>query len=166
MPFGTQTMKASLLAFVRSRYALLFFGVLLLDLITKQWATLTQVNVPVIDGFFHLAYSRNTGAAWSILAGNQWILAIISTLVGVGFGYVYLKSFQQTTVWNHVGITLFLSGTWGNWVDRTFFPEGVIDFLSFRFGTYIFPTFNVADSALTIGVIVLIVATLFEKKSS
>jgi signal peptidase II len=94
------------------------------------------------------------------------ILAIISLGVGVGFGYYYLKNYNKFSFYNHLGISFFLSGTWGNFIDRAFFPEGVIDFLSFRFGSYIFPTFNVADSALTIGVIILFVTSLFEKRAS
>lgn len=156
-------MKANLNKFLKSPYALIFLVIMIVDIITKQWAALSRVNVTVIDGFFYLSYSRNTGAAWSILAGNQWLLALISLAVGVGFGYFYLQEFHRTTKWNHFGIVLFLSGTWGNWIDRSFFPEGVIDFLSFHFGTYIFPTFNVADSALTIGVIVLLAASILEK---
>jgi signal peptidase II len=158
-------MKQTITHFFKSIYGQVFLWVLILDIITKQWAAITRVNVAIIPNFFYLAYSRNTGAAWSILAGNQWLLAIISFSVGIGFGYYYLKNYQKTTFLNHLGISLFLSGTWGNFIDRALFPEGVIDFLSFRFGSYMFPTFNVADSALTIGVIILFVASLFEKRA-
>ena len=156
-------MKKNFLAYAKSWYIQLLFWSLLLDFMTKQWAATFQVNQSVIDGFFYLAYSRNTGAAWSILSGNQWLLALISLTVGISLGYYYLKNFQSFSLWNHVAINLFLSGTWGNFIDRAFFPEGVIDFLSFHFGDYIFPTFNVADSVLTIGVIILIAASLFER---
>lgn len=156
-------MKKNFLAYAKSWYIQLLFWSLLLDFMTKQWAASIQVNQSVIDGFFYLAYSRNTGAAWSILSGNQWMLALISLTVGISLGYYYLKNFQSFSLWNHVAINLFLSGTWGNFIDRAFFSEGVIDFLSFHFGDYIFPTFNVADSALTIGVIILIAASLFER---
>jgi signal peptidase II len=59
-------------------------------------------------------------------------------------------------------MVLFLAGTWGNFINRAFFPEGVIDFLSFDFGLFIFPTFNVADTALTIAVILFITMAIFE----
>jgi signal peptidase II len=159
-------MKSTTLHFLKSIYGQVFLWVLILDIITKQWAALTRVNVAIIPNFFYLFYSRNTGAAWSILAGNQWLLAIISFGVGIGLGYYYLKNYQTFSFYNHLGISLFLSGTWGNFIDRALFSEGVIDFLSFRFGSYIFPTFNVADSALTIGVIILFAANLFEKRAS
>ena len=159
-------MKQTITHFFKSINGQVFFWLLILDIITKQWAALTRVNVAIIPNFFYLAYSRNTGAAWSILAGNQWLLAIISFSVGIGLGYYYLKNYKTFSVYNHLGISLFVSGTWGNFIDRALFPEGVIDFLSFRFGSYMFPTFNVADSALTIGVIILFVASLFEKRAS
>jgi len=155
--------KKNVLSYIKIGYIQLLSWTLLLDFLTKQWAATTQVNQTVIDGFFYLSYSRNTGAAWSILSGNQWLLALISFTVGISLGYYYLKNFQSFSLWNHVAINLFLSGTWGNFIDRAFFPEGVIDFLSFRFGDYIFPTFNVADSVLTIGVIILIAVSVFER---
>jgi signal peptidase II len=120
--------------------------------------------VTVIDQFFYLSYSRNTGAAWSILEGYQWILALISFGVGSLFFYYYLHQYKQLGLYQHLGMSLFLSGTWGNFIDRAFYPEGVIDFLSFHFGDYIFPTFNIADSALTIGVIILITTSVLERK--
>lgn len=159
-------MKRILVHYLKSSYGQIFFFVLLVDIISKQWAALTQINQEVIPDFFYFYYSRNTGAAWSILAGNQWLLAIISFLVGMIFSFYYFKNYATLTFLNHLGISLFLSGTWGNFIDRALFPEGVIDFLSFRFGSYIFPTFNVADSALTIGVIILIGASLFEKRAT
>jgi signal peptidase II len=166
MPWSHQRMKQTILHFLKSIYGQVFLGLFILDILTKQWAAISQVNIEIIPSFFFLSYSRNTGAAWSILAGNQVILAIISLGVGVGFGYYYLKNYNKFSFYNHLGISFFLSGTWGNFIDRAFFPEGVIDFLSFRFGSYIFPTFNVADSALTIGVIILFVTSLFEKRAS
>ena len=159
-------MKQTITTFYKSIYGQVFLWVFVLDIITKQWAAITNVNVEIIPDFFYLSYSRNTGAAWSILEGNQWLLAIISFSVGIGLGYYYLKNYNTFSVYHHLGISLFLSGTWGNFIDRALFPEGVIDFLSFRFGNYIFPTFNVADSALTIGVIILFVTSLFEKRAS
>jgi signal peptidase II len=159
-------MMQTMFKFFKSIYGQVFLVLLILDIFTKQWAAITRVNLEIIPNFFYLSYSRNTGAAWSILSGNQWLLAIISFSVGIGFGYYYLKNYNKFSFYNHFGISLFLSGTWGNFIDRAFFSEGVIDFLSFRFGSYFFPTFNVADSALTVGVIILFVTSLFEKRAS
>jgi signal peptidase II len=161
---GAETMKTRLTRFMTSPYVYVFVAVLLLDVLTKQWAASIRINLTVIDGFFYLRYSRNTGAAWSILSNNQGLLAVISFVVGVGFAYYYVRQYTTYGWINHLASVLFLSGTWGNFIDRAFFPEGVIDFLSFHFGDYIFPTFNVADSALTVGVILFMGASFFEKK--
>ncbi len=157
-------MKKSVITFIKSPYAKVFFGFLLLDFITKILAASNAIQVTVIDQFFYLSYSRNTGAAWSILEGYQWILALVSFGVGSLFFYYYLHQYAQHGLYQHLGMSLFLSGTWGNFIDRAFYPEGVIDFLSFHFGDYIFPTFNIADSALTIGVIILITTSVLERK--
>ena len=147
-------------------YGWFFLAWLVLDILTKQWAAINEVNITVIPEFFYLWYSRNTGAAWSIFADQLPLLAIISFSVGIGFGWYYVKNYRQIDRWHHLAISMFLAGTCGNFIDRAFFPEGVIDFLSFHFGSYIFPTFNVADTALTLGVIALIVLSLFEKKGN
>ena len=159
-------MKKNSFAYLKSWYAQIFFWSLLADFLTKFWAASTRVNQTVIDGFFYLTYSRNTGAAWSILAGNQWLLALISFTVGSLLLYYYLQQFSSFSVWNHFAINLFLAGTWGNFIDRAFYPEGVIDFLSFHFGDYIFPTLNVADSVLSIGVVIFLAISFFERPKS
>lgn len=145
-------------------YGWFFLFWFILDVITKQWAALTNVNVEVIPEFFYLAYSRNTGAAWSIFSDQLPLLALISASVGIGFGWYYFRRYEELDRWHHLAMSMFLAGTWGNFIDRALFPEGVIDFLSFHFGSYIFPTFNIADTALTLGVIALIALSFFEKK--
>jgi signal peptidase II len=147
-----------------SPYSLILALVILLDQLTKIWAQSNAVNITVIPEFFYLVYARNTGAAWSIFEGELFLLASISFVVGVGLLIYFLYQFKNLNTFNKLAITLFLAGTWGNFIDRAFYQIGVIDFLSFHFGTYIFPTFNIADSALTISVIMLIVYALFEEK--
>lgn len=157
-------MKNNIKSWLKAGYGWFFLAWLLLDYVTKIWAASTNVNLTVIPNFFYLAYSRNTGAAWSLFSGQLPLLAMISFAVGVGFGYMYLKKYTTFDRWHHLAITLFLSGTWGNFIDRAFYEEGVIDFLSFHFGDYIFPTFNIADTGLTLGVIGLIVLSVLEGK--
>jgi signal peptidase II len=158
-------MKANLVRFIQSRYLIIFISVIVLDQVTKILATTITEPIVIIPNFFALIYSRNTGAFSGIFQGldnSLLYLAIISGVVGVGLFYVYLRSWTSHSWMYHTGIILFLSGTWGNFIDRAFYQEGVIDFLSFDFGLFIFPTFNVADSALTIGVIILIAMSIFE----
>lgn len=150
--------------FFTSPYVYVFLLFIILDQVTKLYAASNQIQLEVIPNFFYLSYSRNTGAAWSILEGGLPFLALISFSVGVGLGVYFIQKFSSFH-WIHKGaITLFLAGTWGNFIDRAFYKEGVIDFLSFHFGSYIFPTFNVADSALTVAVIILIAYALLEEK--
>lgn len=157
-------MKKKIKVWLFSPYSLIFLVVILVDQATKIWAQINAVNITVIPNFFYLIYARNTGAAWSIFEGELLLLASISFVVGVGLAIYFIHQFNTLHSFNKIAITLFLAGTWGNFIDRAFYQIGVIDFLSFHFGDYIFPTFNIADSALTISVIMLIVYALLEEK--
>jgi signal peptidase II len=133
------------------------------DQASKWWAFLIQVNESIIPNFFYFSYTRNTGAAWSILEGNLPLLAGISLIAGVAMLIYYaLKGSTLTSYYRWV-LILIMAGTWGNFIDRAFYEEGVIDFISFQFRSYYFPTFNIADSLLTIGVILLIAMTVLEE---
>ncbi|MEG1066517.1 MAG: signal peptidase II, partial [Erysipelotrichaceae bacterium] len=103
-----------------------------------------------IKGFFSLTYVRNTGAAWSIMEGNMiffYIISIVALITMIGF---YRNASDQDK-YTKIGITLMISGTIGNLIDRVFL-QYVRDFLSFIIFNYDFPVFNVADMALCIGV--------------
>ena len=110
---------------------------------------------PVIAEFFHLTYVRNPGAAFGFLAHQQdaflrfffpmvTMLAIVVLLV-----YFIRVPHQRTlTLW---GIGLILGGAVGNGIDRLWLGQ-VIDFLDFHWNTYHWPAFNLADSAICVGV--------------
>ena len=107
-------------------------------------------GLTVIPRFFNLVHVGNTGAAWSMFNGRSTILAVLAlgTLTAIFFGRKHLGL--------HLAVPQFCfgllcGGTVGNLLDRL--RHGyVTDFLDFHFGDYIFPTFNVADSAICIGV--------------
>lgn len=128
-----------------------FYGsiiiVFLLDRITKLVA-LSQLQTPleVIPGFFHLTLTKNTGAAFSILSGNNSLLIFLSLGVVAVIIYSYTK--LAKTTFNQIGHGLILGGALGNLLDR-FIYQGIIDFLDFQ----VFPVFNIADSAITLGVL-------------
>jgi len=117
----------------------------------------------VIKGFFYLDYAQNPGAAWSFLADKSWgqlffkILTPISLSIFIA-GYVYacIKNLK----WLKFSLVLIIAGAVGNYIDRLVYNY-VIDFISLKFGNYYFPTFNLADSFLVIGVIMLMVGILF-----
>ncbi len=144
---------------------------ILLDQLTKVYFKnlyLDKGNTTVIDGFFSFTYTVNTGAAWSFLSDVEWAQTFFKILTGfalVVFGAFYVYSLKKGYKWLQYSIIFIVGGTIGNFIDRLSF-NGVTDFLSFTFGTYNFPVFNLADSFLTVGVIMLIIHYLFLDKEA
>lgn len=119
--------------------------------------TSDRVMIPVIPGVFRLFYVQNTGAAFGIFQGNSPVLAVLAVLV-VLFLLFYFRRWIAESSWLALAIGLQLGGAIGNILDRL--QHGfVVDFIDFRY----FPTFNVADSAITVGVIILAVI-LFKRE--
>lgn len=122
----------------------------------------------VIDGFFKFTYVVNKGAAWSFLADKAWgqtFFKIITCVSLVLFVIFYIISFKKCYRFLSYGLSIACAGTIGNFIDRIL-VGGVTDFISFQFGNYYFPVFNVADICLTIGVIFIIIHLLFLDNSS
>jgi signal peptidase II len=107
--------------------------------------------VPVIRGFWYLVHVGNTGAAWSMFSGRSVVLAslAIGTLVAIFFWRRALGLHDRTA---QVAFGLLCGGIVGNLTDRLLHGH-VVDFIDLHFGSYIYPTFNVADSGICIGVI-------------
>ena len=127
--------------------------ILSLDQLTKILATnnlLLNQSLPVIKNIFHLSLIHNRGAAFGILK-NQIPLFIFTSLSAITLIIFNLKDerYRKLNIYS-LSLGLILSGALGNFIDRLFFGY-VIDFLDFR----IWPVFNVADSAITIGAILL-----------
>jgi signal peptidase II len=132
------------------------------DLLTKLWVV---KNIPfnpyhdhdniqdivVIPDFFYLIHVGNTGAAWSILSGKSTLLACLAlgTLVAIFF---YRRTLGLHVRAVQISFGLLCGGIVGNLVDRIAYKH-VVDFLDFHFGSYIYPTFNIADCGICIGVI-------------
>lgn len=93
----------------------------------------------------------NTGAAFSIFSG--WSALFILIAIGVLF---YIDRFIVTDASHFLYLSLIIGGILGNLIDRLLYGE-VLDFLSFRFGSYYFPIFNLADTFICIGVFLLII---------
>ncbi len=144
---------------------LLGLVIVLLDQLTKQAirsAFIYGESRPVIDGFFNLVYVRNDGAAWNILSGHSIVLILISIVVLVLL-VVYRRSFLQEQLIHKILFGLMIGGIVGNLIDRIRLGW-VTDFLDFEFGTYHYPSFNVADSAICIAVGLYIITNLLSKK--
>lgn len=123
-------------------------------------------SIVVIPGFFHITYVENTGMAWSLLSGQQGLLSLIAAVaIGVMIWYLLTRKPDKLSV---IGISLMIGGAVGNLIDRL--VSGYVrDFLDFYIGGYQgydFPVFNIADSALTIGVVILFIAMLIEEKKA
>ncbi|MGZ9585087.1 signal peptidase II [Paenibacillus marinisediminis] len=128
--------------------------VLLLDQGSK-WLIATVMEegdkIPVIGDFFLITSHRNTGAAFSMLEGKRLFFIVVTIIAVVGIiWYLQKVKFTQGKVLP-IGLSLILGGALGNFVDRVITGE-VVDFLQFNFGSYTFPIFNIADSAICIGV--------------
>jgi len=135
---------------------------LVLDQLTKYWVA---AEIPfgarqtVIPGFFNLTYVTNTGAAWGILSGRYWLLLSISAAVFCAAIW-YLRFLTEGWKERYFAIFLVMSGILGNSIDRVF-RGAVVDFLQFYIGKYVWPSFNVADSCICVGVFIYILSSLF-----
>ena len=123
----------------------------------------------VIDGFFKFVLWRNTGAAWSFFHDHNGILAAVS-LLALGLLFYFRRHFDIRSVAGQVAVGLILGGILGNLTDRLLIGY-VVDFLRFylyqRGGQEIgFPAFNIADSAICIGVGLLLLRSAREQTTS
>lgn len=129
--------------------------------ISSQWGV--GEGMEIITGFFSFHHVVNTGAAWSLFAHRSWgiyALTALSTLAGIALLWA-LHHFRFRS--ERIPLILLAAGCWGNWMDRVF-RRGVIDFLSFQFGPFSFPVFNLADVFLVLGVLVLAGQMLMHKE--
>ena len=115
-------------------------------------------SLPIIRGIFHLTLVRNRGAAFGILK-NQLPLFIFTSVLAIILIYLNLKTNKNRKLLFSIALSLILAGALGNLIDRLFLGY-VIDFLDFR----IWPVFNIADSAITVGAILLGLSILRTKE--
>jgi signal peptidase II len=135
-----------------------FFGILLLDQWTKSLIIqklLLYQKIEVIQGFFNIIHVRNTGGAFGIFGGEKGgfgsILFVVVSLIAIGviiFLFIRIKEEEKTLA---LSFSLILSGAIGNLIDRLRYGE-VIDFLDFYLSSTHWPAFNIADSAICIGI--------------
>ncbi|CAG9619784.1 signal peptidase II [Sutcliffiella rhizosphaerae] len=146
-------------------YYLIALAIIFLDQLTK-WLVVQYMDlgesIPIIENFLYLSSHRNSGAAWGILEGQMYFFYIITVIVVIGL-IVYLQKLPKDQPWMKLALSLMLGGAIGNFIDRVLHQE-VIDFINTYIFTYDFPIFNVADSALVIGVGIILVLTIMEGK--
>lgn len=120
-------------------------------------------SISIIGDFLRFTSHRNRGAAWGMLEG-QFVIFYIVTAIVIGFILYYVVKFQVIDFLSLFTFGLIMGGALGNFIDRLFRGE-VVDFLEVNFPFYdSFPIFNVADSALTIGVLLFAFVILKDGK--
>lgn len=157
-------MKAGFLPGLAGPLAL-FWALLFFDQLSKWWIRANFAlyeSREIIPGFFSLVYYTNTGAAFGLLAGEStawrrlfFIAAALLALVLLTLLYRHVRHQGRLYVY---ALALIASGAVGNLVDRILAGE-VTDFLDFYWGAYHWPAFNVADSAITAGVLLFLLAS-------
>lgn len=135
-------------------------AIFILDRITKYMAVdhlAEGRSLKVVPNIFHLTLVRNPGAAFGLLRGATTLFIALSVLIAV---FIVIYAFRRKTddAMMSTALGLILGGAGGNLLDRIRLGY-VIDFLDFR----IWPVFNVADSAITIGAMILVLRILFQK---
>ncbi|MFZ3320893.1 MAG: signal peptidase II [Usitatibacter sp.] len=141
------------------RWLALSAAILAADLATKAWVS--HVFAPgetlEVTSFFNLVLAYNTGAAFSFLADaggwQRWFFTVITIVISVGI--VVMLSRQRSAPWVSSALALVLGGALGNLYDRLALGH-VVDFVQLHAAGYYWPAFNVADSAISVGVAMLI----------
>jgi signal peptidase II len=146
--------------------------VCLLVLFLDQWTKLIvqrslslYQRIEVIHGFFNLVYVRNTGGAFGIFGGEGGgvgsLFFVVVSVVAIGSILILLTRLKEDEVIISLSLSFILSGAVGNLIDRLWHGE-VVDFLDFYVSSYHWPAFNIADSAICVG-IGLMILVLFVK---
>lgn len=156
---------------------LIVFSVIALDQLTKAAAKRYllesgTMQVPLLGDWLKFTYTENPGIAFGIQFGGPWVVSIFSLVAMVGICYYLYRS--QQNGYARLAMSLILGGAVGNLIDRVLVGR-VVDFIHFDlyngvvFGRYVslWPIFNVADSAITIGVAVMLIwyREIFEEPS-
>jgi signal peptidase II len=123
-------------------------------------------SVPVIPGFFDLTHIHNTGAIFGMFSrsGSSWPLVVLSvlSLAAIVLIAIFFLQSPPSDKLTRLSLALIMSGALGNQVDR--FVRGyVIDFLDIHVRGFHWPTFNVADSCISVGAVVLLAAVFLRK---
>ncbi len=143
--------------------------VVILDQASKLWMDSNLIfNQPVnLLPFFDLRLLYNEGAAWSFLANaggwQRWFLSGLSLIIS-GVLVVWLSRLKQQQIWLTIALTLVLGGALGNLIDRVFYGH-VIDFIDIYYQQWHWPAFNIADSAISTGAVMLVIDAILEGKN-
>jgi len=143
--------------------------IVIVDQITKA-VVLSKMalyqSITVIPGFFSLTHIHNQGGAFGFLAQQDASIRIgifiVASMAAIFFIFLLYRQIPKTHPLLSAGLALIFGGAIGNLIDRLRFGK-VVDFLDFYVGALHWPAFNVADSAITVGVTIFIAHLLFRK---
>jgi signal peptidase II len=148
-------------------YWLLFAVIVfIIDIASKFWilnnfALYESVN---LLPFFSITYVRNIGAAFSIFQGQRWMLAAVAFIVSMIIAYMLYRNNHKQKQENF-SLSLILGGALGNLFDRLYHGF-VVDFLDVNFGNWHYPTFNIADCAICLGIGLFILSNYIKSKKT
>lgn len=149
----------------------IYYGIALLIIALDQWTKWLVLKnmelgerISVIDPYLGWLSHRNRGAAWGMLEGQMWLFAVITVAVIIGILYYFHKHAKGQPLFQ-LSLMVLLGGAVGNFIDRMLRGE-VVDFVDVLIPVinYDFPIFNVADAALTIGVVLMIIYIIYDEK--
>ena len=138
---------------------------LIVDIITKQLVLnlmLEHQSITIIKNFFSITFEKNTGVAFSALEGKLPLIIIMTSIIII-FILKYIKATNQNK-YETISYGLIIGGALGNLLDRLIYGY-VIDFLDFTIFNYSFAIFNIADTAIVIGIFTLIILSLIESRN-
>ena len=151
---------------VKTKYIIFFVtltAIVLLDQFLKAYIGSTMSlheSIPVIEGYFNITYVKNPGAAFGFLANSapefRSLFLISVTVIAIVLILYFISKSTAKEVFLTFSLSLILGGAVGNLIDRIRFGE-VTDFLDFYISSYHWPAFNVADSAISLGALILVV---------
>jgi len=143
--------------------------IVVLDQVTK-WLVLVNIpmyhSIPIVDNFFSLRHIHNPGGAFGFMANQSQLIRQILfhgvSLISLGVIVYFYHQAPKEYPFLLISLSLIFGGAIGNLIDRFRMGE-VVDFLDFYIGSYHWPAFNVADSAVSVGVTVLMYYMIFKK---
>lgn len=133
---------------------------LLLDIVSKVLVSkyiVLEKSIKIINDFFYITYVRNTGVAWSMFSSKTILVLLVSSFIILGI-ILYIYNNRPKNILEKVAYSMILGGAIGNFVDRIIYGY-VIDFIDIKIFGYDYPIFNLADSFIVIGVILLVIYT-------
>ncbi len=139
--------------------------VVVLDQLTKFWVKIRfqlYESIDIIGDVLKFTYIENPGMAFGIRFAGPWFLTIFSAIASAVI-FVLLYRMRHEGLTGRIALSLVLGGAIGNLIDRFLYGR-VVDFIDVGIGTTRWPVFNLADSAVTVGMILLIAIMIFEKE--